>query len=178
MVILAGALLMPIWAIYVEQIGGDILTAGTAYSVFFVIAGLTIIIFGKLEDRIKRKDLVVVVAYAIMGLGFFGYLLVENPWQLFIVQAIIGLGEAIYVPALSALYDRFIEERKAASQWGSWDGMIYIVGGVAAISGAVIVDFLGFSTLFIAMGLLCWLSAVGMLVLPKNKFQKWSKQKP
>ncbi|MBU0731756.1 MFS transporter [Patescibacteria group bacterium] len=177
LVILAGALLTPIWAIYVEGIGGDILTAGFAYAIFLIVAGVVIVVFGKLEDKIKRKDLVVVVSYAIMGVGFFCYLLVKSPWQLFIVQAIIGLGEAIYIPALNALYDRFIEEKKAASQWGSWDGMIYIVAGVAAISGAVIADYLGFSMLFIAMGCFCLLSALGMLILPKNKFQKWSKRK-
>ena len=176
LVILSGALLVPIWAIYVEKIGGDILTAGTAYAVFLIIAGVCIVIFGKFEDRIKRKDLVVVVAYIIMGIGFFGYILVKNPIQLFIVQAIIGLGEAIYIPALNALYNRFIEEKRAASQWGFWDGMIYIVAGVAAISGALIADYLGFSVLFIAMGCFCMISAVGMLILPKNKFEKWSKK--
>ena len=40
--ILVGEMLSPIYAIYVEEIGGGIITAGTAWSIFMLISGSSI----------------------------------------------------------------------------------------------------------------------------------------
>lgn len=46
LVLVAGALVIPFYSVYVEKIGGSILDAGLAASVFAVVAGLTSIIAG------------------------------------------------------------------------------------------------------------------------------------
>lgn len=168
LVILAGALLGPIYAIYVEEIGGDILTVGSTYAIFSIVAGTVIIFLGKIEDKIKNKKRLVIGAYFLLALGFFGYLLVKSPMHLFLIQIIIGIGQAIYIPALDVLYDKNIESRKAAYQWGLWEGIYYIIGGVAAFIGAWVANIYGFSILFIFMGILCVMSAIGMIILPKK----------
>ena len=171
LILLAGTLLGPIYAIFVEEIGGDILTVGYSFAVFSIVAGVVVLLIGKLEDRLKKKGPIIVIGYLVMALGFYGYLFVKNPIHLFVVQGIIGLGEALYIPALIATYDKLVEEKNAAFQWGAWEGIYYIIAGVAAFLGAWIVNDFGFTPLFILMGSLCVISALGMYILPK-KFLK------
>ncbi len=93
--ILAGGLFGPIYAVFVEQIGGDLLTAGTAYSVFAISAGVLIFFISRWEDHVKYKEQFVVVGYALGCFGFLGYLLIQDLLDLFAVQAIFGIATAI-----------------------------------------------------------------------------------
>ena len=45
--ILAGGLFGPIYAVFVEQIDGDLLTAGTAYAIFAIVAGVIIFLVSR-----------------------------------------------------------------------------------------------------------------------------------
>ena len=50
---LAAGLFGPIYAIFVEEIGGDLLTAGTAYAIFAIASGSLIFMLGKWEDKVN-----------------------------------------------------------------------------------------------------------------------------
>ena len=136
-VLLADAMIGPIYAIFVEQVGGNILTASTACAIYSIVVGL-------------------------------GYLIVDSPLKLFIIEVIIGLGAAIYIPAFDGVYTRHISQGKSVSQWSSWESMNKIVYGFGAIAGGLIATYLGFPILFVAMFLLCLFSAVLILVLPRE----------
>ncbi len=168
LVLLAGAMLGPIYAIYVEEIGGDILTASTAWAIFSIVAGIAVFILSKLEEKIKEKELMMVWGYAIMAVAYLGYLIVDVPWKLFIVQIIIGLGQAIYIPAFDGVYTKHLKRKKSVSQWGAWEATDYITAGVGALVGGLIATYLGFSVLFILMFLLCLISALFILFLPRK----------
>ncbi|MBU2639985.1 MAG: hypothetical protein KKG75_04770, partial [Nanoarchaeota archaeon] len=58
--ILAGGLFGPIYAVFVEEIGGDLLTAGAAYSVFAIVTGGIIFFLAKWEDKVKHQEKLVV----------------------------------------------------------------------------------------------------------------------
>ncbi len=70
MFMLAGGLFGPIYAIFVENIGGDLLTAGTAYGLFAVSAGVLIFLIGKIEDKIKNQERLVILGYVLSCFGF------------------------------------------------------------------------------------------------------------
>lgn len=72
-ILMAGAMLGPIYALFVERIGGDLMDASMAGGIFALAAGLTTLVSGRYSDSIKEKELVVIVGYIIMGIGFFLY---------------------------------------------------------------------------------------------------------
>lgn len=168
MILIAVAMLGPIYALFVEEIGGDLLDASFAFAVFALAAGITTLISGKYSDRIKENELIVVVGYGIMGAAFFGYMLVDSIWSLLIVQVIIGLGEAIYSPAFDALYSKHLDGHKTGREWGAWEAINYFTTAIGAICGGLLVVNFGFNTMFIAMGLLCFGSAVYIWQLPRK----------
>jgi len=168
MILVAAAMLAPIYAIFVEEIGGDLLDASIAGSIFAFVAGFTSFLSGEYVDKLKEKRYLIVVGYLLMALGFFLYLFVHSVWMLFVVQVVIGLGEAIYSPAFDALYSKHLDKLKEGLEWGAWESLNYFSLGVGALSGGFIVNFLGFQFLFIIMGVLCLSSALYILFLNKK----------
>ncbi|MFC1697912.1 MFS transporter [Nanoarchaeota archaeon] len=166
---LAGGLFGPIYAVFVEQIGGDLLTAGGAYAAFSIAAGLLIFLISRWEDHVKHKEILVIIGYALGCIGFIGYLLVQEPWHLFIVQIIFGLGEAIGVPAFDGLYSKNLDHGKFVSEWGLWETMAYIIGGISALIGGYIANIYGFKSLFIIMLIISIIGLIASLSLLKMK---------
>ncbi len=145
------ALFEPIYAIFVEQIGGYILEAATAMGIFSIVMGLTTTVVGRLADRDKLKPQLVVLGYGLVAMAFLGYYFMTNPIELFIVQAVIGFGTALIDPAWNALFGRCVRRGREASEWGLWEGGKEIGVGIASIIGGVIAFGLGFKTLILIM---------------------------
>ena len=168
LVLVAAAMLGPIYALFVEEVGGDLFDASSAFGIFAFTAGMATLLSGEVADRIKEKKYIVALGYIIIGTGFFSYLLVDSIVSLFAVQVIIGLGEAIYAPAFDAVYSRHLDGKKFGREWGAWEAMNYFTTAIGAISGGLLVMFFGFHTMFFAMGFFCLLSALYLCLLPRK----------
>lgn len=174
--LLAGGMFGPIYAIFVEEIGGDILTAGSAYAVFSIACGVLLFFISRWEDHVKHQEKLIVIGYFLSCIGFLGYLFISEPWHLFIVQIIFGIGHAINIPAYDGLYSKLLDKGKFASEWGLWETMAYIVGGVAALVGGYLANLYGFKFIFVIMFILSIIGLIVSLFLLKgfilNKFIK------
>lgn len=170
LIILAGGLFGPLYAVFVENIGGGLISAGGAYSFFSISAGVLMFLMGKWEDRVKHQEKLVVVGYLLSSFGFLGYLFIDRPIELFIVQIILGVAEAMWMPAFDSLYTRNLDKGKFASEWGIWDSLYFIIGGISAAAGGVIAKMYGFKFLFVVMFLLSLSGfVVSLSLLIKNK---------
>jgi len=167
-ILIAGAMIGPIYAIFVEEVGGSLLDASIAGGIFAVAAGVTTLIAGKYADRIKRSEMIVVFGYATMGIGFALFTQVNSILYLFLVQIIVGFSEAIYSPAFDALYTDHITKGRAGKQWGAWEAMNYFSTAIGAVVGGLIVVKLGFDYIFILMAALCFASALYIYFLPSR----------
>ncbi len=165
---LSAAMLGPIYALFVEQVGGSLLDASLAGATLAIVAGITVLLTGRAVDQVKRPAYILVVGYLFIGISFFLYTLVDSIWQLLLVQILIGLGEAIASPAFDALYSKHLDGHSEGKEWGAWEAMNYFTLAVGALIGGFIATNAGFSTLFLVMATLCLLSIVYILVLPKK----------
>lgn len=168
LVFIAGAMLGPIYAIFVEEIGGDILDASMTGAVYAFTAGVVVLLSGRLSDKMKENELLIVLGYAIIAVGFLLFTQVRSVTSLLIVQAVIGFGEAIVFPAYDAVYSKHLEKRKEGRQWAAWEASAYFTTAIGAFAGGLIVDQLGFDTLFVIMAALCWCSACYIFILPRK----------
>ena len=150
-IIAAFALFSPIYAIFVERIGGGILAASGSVAAYSIATGLMIYIISRWEDHVKHLEKMIRIGYALSALGFLGYIFVQNITQFIIIQVLLGLSVAIRAPALDTLYSRHIDHKKSASEWGDWETMVYIVSALAALIGGYIAKTFGFNTLFMIM---------------------------
>jgi len=152
--ILAAALFNPIYAIFVVEIGGGIRTASGAWAAFTITMGVFMFFISKWEDHVKHKGKLLVASYALMALGTLGLALVKIPIHLFFVQIIFGLAEALNMPVFDAIYTKYLDRNKLASEWGLWNSLAAILTGIGAIIGGYIASIYGFHFLFLIMFLL------------------------
>lgn len=167
----SAGLLGPIYAIFVERIGGDILTASSAWAIYSITIGVLMLIFGKLEDKLNKRRMVV-LGYSLNTIGTAGYLFIQQPVHLFIVQAILGIGTAINNPAWDAIFSTSVDKRKESFEWACWEGSIRIVAGVAAFVGGTVVVIFGFRTLFVLMTITAAASTVISALFLRKKIWK------
>lgn len=168
LVLFAGAMIGPIYALFVENIGGSLFDASITGGIFALSAGITTLAAGKYADKAKEEELIVVLGYIAIGLGFLLYMFIETIWALFAVQMLIGFGEAIYSPAFDKLYSKHITAKKAGREWGAWESLNYFSLFLGAVIGGFIVTKMGFNALFSIMALLCFISALYIFGLPRK----------
>ncbi|MFH1188967.1 MAG: MFS transporter [bacterium] len=166
LILVAGAMLGPIYAIFVDKIGGNLLDASYAFGIFALAAGATAFISGKYSDKIKENEIILIIGYGIIGIGFLGYIVVNSIFTLLIVQVIIGLGEAIYAPTFDSIYSKHLDIH--GRDWGAWEAIHYLTAAIGAVSGGLLVTFFGFNTMFITMSALCFVSGIYIFLLPRS----------
>jgi MFS family permease len=158
----AAGLFGPIYAIFVTDIGGDLLDAGWAWALFMLTAGALLYVLSRWENKYKHYEQLVIGGYTAQAIAVFCYIFVQNSWQLMVVQVVLGIGEAFTVPAYDALFTKSIKHGEEAKTWGDWETMKYIVTAISAIIGGAIATVFGFRGLFLFMFAM---SILGLLVL-------------
>jgi MFS family permease len=149
--VFSSGLLGPIYAIFVQRIGGDLIAAGSAYAAFAIVSGVLIFFISKWEERIHHQEKIMVAGFAMGCIGFLGYIFVQNPLQLLMVQIVIGIAYAVRAPVWDSLYSRNLDEGRFTSEWGVWESMNLVVLGASAAIGGMVAETFGFATLFVAM---------------------------
>jgi MFS family permease len=149
----AESMLVPMYAVFTESVGGSILDAGIAFACFSMATGVFVSLVGTrpcFQNHVKT----------FLVLGFLGsaacdlsYIFVQNRWQLFGAQVIAGLATGLVEPAWDSLFTDAIED-SSARHWSIWSGGTHLVAGVAALLGGVIVAYFSFKVLFVSMGII------------------------
>lgn len=145
-------MLGPLFAVYAQKIGGDILEISWAWATFLIMTGVMYILLSRIVKGRERKAKVMLIGYALNALFTFAYLFVSSPWQLLIVQAGLGFADALATPAWDALFAESYDKEHATFAWGLAGGQAHIITGVAIIAGGMIVNYFSFDALFITMG--------------------------
>lgn len=153
-------LLTPIYAIFVQKIGGDVLDAGIAYAIFSISTGLFIITFGTSKFFSQNIRSLIVTGYILFAIGNLGYLFVQNPIHLFIVQLIFGIAYGILEPSWDSVFAAKLDEKQASKHWSLWSGSSNLILGIAALTGGFIVSIFSFKLLFVIMFIFSLISAL------------------
>jgi len=153
-------MLGPLFAVFAERVGGDLLDITWAWATYLIITGCFYILVGKLINGKPYQSKVIVFGYALNALLTFGYLFVSSPWHLFFVQAGLGIAEAIGTPAWDAMYAKNVHESHDTFAWGLASGQSQIFTGIAIVCGGLIANYISFDALFITMGSLQVVAAI------------------
>ncbi len=168
LVLFAGAFLSPIFALFVQHLGGTLLTAASSWGVFCLVAAFVTFFLVKIEDRLKESELAIALGYCMLAFGYYAYLLVENITGLLAVQALLGLGVAVMTPAYGAVFFKHLKRREHARGWSLWQALGFLAAGCGALIGGTVATFAGYATLFTLMGTLALLSALVIVALPRK----------
>lgn len=163
------SMLGPIYAIFVEEIGGGVLEASYAISIFTFVSGVLIYLLTRWEDKVKHQEKLLILGYFLSSIGFFSYILVTKPFHIYIIEVIFGLAVAVLSPVYDGLYSKNLDKGKFISEWGDWESMAYIVSSLSALSGGILAKYFGFRFLFFVMFLLSLIPVFVSLALLKRE---------
>lgn len=138
----------PIYAIFVEKVGGNILDAGIAWAIFLLSMGLFEILVSKFIDRFESKR-VLIAASALYAAVIFSYIFVSNVRQLFVLQFIAGIIIAVDNPAWSSWYAMLQEDGKRGHDFALMYMSNNFAQGFAILIGAALAQFFGFKVIFV-----------------------------
>lgn len=159
----------PLFAVFSEKIGGDLLDITWAWSLYLFVTGLFYIIIGKIFNRTVWKSKLIIVGYALNTLFTFAFLLVDDTTSLMWVQAGLGLAEAISTPAWDAAFSSEMEDTNDTFIWGIANGQSFIVSGIAIAIGGLIANYISFEALFILMGCI---QLIATIIQARETFRK------
>ncbi len=171
LIILAGGFMTPVWADFVKRIGGDVRTAGNAICIFSIVIGFCTWIAAKIENQFQRHEAVMVISQSMFVLSYLGYFFVRSPHELYVVQIFLGLSGAIQVPALYAIYERYIPRGHSTFYWGIWAGSYNIALGIGALFSAYTVHRFSFDFMLSTLTL-CSIICLIFTVLVMQKIKQ------
>ena len=148
----AGAnLLAPIYAIYIAQIGGDLMDAGIAVGIYAIMKGVFYFLLDELDENKVSKRLMMFSGYFIMAIGYFAYLFADAPIHVFVIQGVLSLGETVVNPSWSAVIATSLEKGKERHIYSHFFGYRSLFEGAAAIAGGLFAHEFGFNVVFSVM---------------------------
>ncbi|MCK4848439.1 MAG: MFS transporter, partial [Candidatus Heimdallarchaeota archaeon] len=144
---------------YIEDLG---LYSGLILAVFFVFWFLLGPICGSLSDLHGRKFLLI-VGNIVSGIAFFGLILSPHPLVLFIMNAALGIGSALRIGSVIALWVQHSPQNRIGESM-AYVNIILGIGGI----GATVLSFILWAEFgeisFVFFGILLILTAI--LIVP------------
>jgi hypothetical protein len=144
-------IILPIYAIFVQKVGGNILDVGYAMGIFLITDGIFTMLIHRFKWTRKQRVGLMVVGWLIWLGGICTYLLISNIWILFLAQFLTAIGNATADPVFDQELAEHTDKELAEYEWGFFEGSKSLLDGVAAIIGAVVAAFLGFTALIYLM---------------------------
>jgi hypothetical protein len=147
----AEGVLLPIYAVFVQHIGGDILDAGGAMGIFLITEGIFTTIVHRFRWGPRMRIFLMILGWAIWLFGIVFYLFISNVATLFLAQVLTAIGNAVADPVFDAELADHTDMSLKEYEWGLWEGSKAFIDGIAAIVGAFVVASFGFATLIYLM---------------------------
>lgn len=162
---LGASLLGPLYAVYVQHLGTGIITITNSWAVFLISTTVCLIIVSRVGDKTSKKDLLM-AGFLIRAFVWTSYIFIHSVPQLLLIQAILGLGEALGTPAFGSLFAEHLDKNIHVREYADWNVVANCVTAAGTIAGGYIASLYGFQYLFVTMSSLAVLSFIIMFFHP------------
>lgn len=126
--------------------------AGLLHTAFMIVHSVASIPLGILADRWLRTR-VIAIGVGLWSLATAAAGLARNYSELFIARAAVGIGEAAYAPAASALISERFTPAQRARALGVFQLGMLVGTAVGVVTGGVVASAFGWRTAFFIVGL-------------------------
>jgi len=173
----AVGLVTPIIAVfYADQInGGSVALAGLATAVFWIVKSAVQVPVSLYADnhRGERDDFnLMIVGFTIAALvPFFYYLFVTEVWQVYLMEALRGVGYGMSVPTYLSMFTRHIDQQKENFEWTLHSNAVGLGYAAAAALGGIMAERFGFGAMFLVTSAVMFLAPV-VLLLIRNDLER------
>lgn len=166
--VLAGSMLGPLYAIYVEGMAGGIFPISLSWSAYLFSTTVFTLVVAKFGDRVKEKEYLLMAGYLTRALGWCAYIFVNNFYSLMAIQILLGIGEALGSPAFDAIFAEHLDRGKHIKDYSNWKVVGNTSLAVGTLAGGFLVQRYGFDLVFAIMAIIGFVCFVGILFKPRR----------
>ncbi|MEV6859716.1 MFS transporter [Streptosporangium subroseum] len=142
-----------------------------------VFAGL-LFTFGVIGDRTGRKRMLM-VGMVLFGLASLGSAYAQDPTQLIIARAFMGIGGAAIMPATLAIISNVFPPEERGKAIGFWAGGVGLAVAIGPITGGLLIEHFWWGSVFLINLPIVLISMVLIsLIVPDSRDPKPSKLDP
>ncbi len=165
------SLISPIFPIFIiEKIkGGSLITIGLTAALYWLVkSSLQLPIANYLDRTDGEKDdfYALVIGLTLAALASFSFALVNQLWQLFLVQFIYAISMALYIPSWSGIFSRHLDEKRISFDWSLDSTIVGFAAFVATFISGFLASWFGFSFIFLVVGVASLGSALLIFFVP------------
>ena len=160
----------PFYFLFISDRGGSIENFGVAVGLLVLSGALASFISGKYSDRCGRKIFLIVGGYASACI-VYGYTVVAELWQLYLLQIASGIVISIFETAEASFLGDLTKNGNRGSVVGSYDALAGIAEAIAIFLSSFLVGRFGFDVVFYVVVLL-FVVSTSFLFLLKEKERK------
>ena len=149
--------MQPIIPLFVQQLAPDDPHVATVAGLVLGSAGFTSAFaaayLGRLGDRTGHRR-VLAISLLAAGLVYLPMAVVREPWQLALLQALMGVAAGGLIPSANALVAHLTPVERRGAIFGLTAAISAVAGFIGPLAGAFLATSLGFRATFIASGTL------------------------
>ncbi len=152
-------ILAPVYAIYVQHIGGQLIDASFSIGFYALLRGILYFVFARFKDQHLPHRPILFGGYMMYAAAYLAYVFIDAPIWLFVIQGWLALADTILNPSWSAVIATSLqtgEERKTYSMFYGYRSLFEAIG---AFLGGIAIVSIGFSWTFGLMALFAAYSA-------------------
>jgi len=165
---IAMGLFGPFYVLYIQDIGGSLENLGIAFGIMVFAQSFVSYFAGKYSDRFGRKPFLIIVGYS-NAIVFLFYLLIENLWQLYALQALWGVVDAIDTTTTKAFLADITSKKRRGLEMGKFDAIVGIFAATSMIIGGLIAGKYGLGIIFYICSGFYFLSTTLLFLIKERK---------
>lgn len=161
----AAGLLGPVFALFIEDFiqGGNAAVAGLSAGIYLFTKSILQIPIAHFIDKIRgeKDDFWLMFTFTTL-IAFVPllYLIINTPFQLYIVQFILGFFAAFTFPTYMAIFTRHIDKEKEGTEWGIYFTLTDLTGAMFAAIGGYVATTQGFPVLIITVVIISFIGSL------------------
>ena len=156
---------IPIIALYAKELGASIILIGLIVGVYSMVHIPSNIFFGRLVDKLGRKRLITIGVF-LDGISMLLYFLANNPMFLLFARVIHGIGGGFGGPATMAYLSDATSKKRSGRVMALYGISIGFANLIGFMLGGMVAQIIGFSNLFLIIGVLLIIMAFLSFGLP------------
>ncbi len=160
-------LIGPFYVVYVAKLSGGVEKLGLAFGIMVIVRSCTTYFAGFYSDKMGRKPLLYISAYS-NAIVLFLYTLITEPYQLYILQAMLGVVDGISgTVSTSFLGDLTVKARRGRTI-GKFNAIVGMSSGVGLFIGGYMIKIYGFKFIFYFASIIVALSTIFLFFLNED----------
>lgn len=171
----------PVFSIFIIEdiVGATLVSVGVSAAVYWFTRSLTQPPLAKFLDKQKgeKDDFYILLGGLLLtSLTAFLFTLISTTTELYLLQLLHGTGMGAYSVAWSAIFSRHLDKGRFAFDWSLDRAAIGVSIGVTSIVGGSLASSFGFDTVFVISGILSFVSAIVVFIVPDLIFPRTGKE--